>query len=67
MVLDYFGLNSAKYVIENKKNLVRAPLVKIGDARKLQMVTGWRLSFSYTDFVIRLIKDYMSIGGGVND
>lgn len=63
IVFNYFGLNPDKYVVENKKILTRAPPVKIGDARKLQLVTGWSPSLSYPDFVIQLIKDHMSVAG----
>lgn len=63
IVFNYFGLNPVEYVVENKKILTRAPPVKIGDARKLQMVTGWSPSLLYPDFVIQLIKDHMSVAG----
>ena len=63
IVFGYFGINPDKYVVENKKILTRVAPVKIGDARKLQMATGWSSSFSYPDFVIQLVKDHMSLAG----
>jgi GDPmannose 4,6-dehydratase len=66
IVFGYFGLNQDEYVVENNTILTRAPPVKIGDARKLQMATGWSSSLSYPDFVIQLIKDHMSVAGKID-
>ncbi len=66
IVFGYFGLNPEKYVVENREILTRTPSVKIGDARKLQMATGWSYSLSYPDFVIQLIKDHMSLVGKID-
>jgi GDPmannose 4,6-dehydratase len=61
-VFNYFSLNPDKYVVENQNILTRKPLVKIGDATKLQSVTGWAPSLNYHNFVIQLIKDHQAAG-----
>lgn len=62
IVFGYFGLDPAKYVVENRNILMRSPDIKIGNSNKLFKITGWKPSMSYHNFVVQLINDHLTEG-----
>lgn len=60
LVFEYLGLNPKLYVSEHPQILTRAPLVKIGDSRKLRKITGWAPTYSFSEFVRQLVEDHLS-------
>jgi len=62
IVFDFFGLDSQKYIVENKAILTRTSHVRVGDSTKLTDLTGWKPSLSFKNFVIQLIVDHQNAG-----
>ena len=60
IVFKYFKLNYSNHVIENNNILSRISVVRRGDYTKLKNQTGWKPSYVYKDFVVRLINDHIS-------
>ena len=57
IAFDELNLNWTQYVSENTTLLNRRTTVRIGNHTKLTEHTGWGKSFSFPDFVRRLVKD----------
>lgn len=56
----YFGLDWRQHVQEDTSVLVRRPLLKIGNPKKLIHQTGWKNSFTFPEMVKQLIMDSMA-------
>lgn len=65
LVFDYFNLNPIEYIIEGNKKFLRAPQEKIGNIGKLSRITGWKPTYSFENFVKKLISDHVD-GDGHN-
>lgn len=60
IVFRYFGIDPGGYVVENRTILARTPPVKIGNANRLRVKTGWKPSRGYAEFVTQLIEDHLA-------
>jgi GDPmannose 4,6-dehydratase len=60
IVCDFFGLNLADCILEDKKLLLRRTGPRIGDFSKLHDETGWKPSLSFQKMVRTLVQDYVS-------
>jgi len=61
IVFQYFNIEVDRHVIEDRSVLKRIVPVRIGDNSRLQRVTGWRPSMSFTEMVNQLIVDSLTL------
>lgn len=63
LAFSYFDLEWEKYVTVKDNLLFRQPPRKIGDSRKLQKMTKWKPTYSFPDFIYKLIEDHLHYQG----
>ena len=61
LAFQYFDLDAAEYIREDKSLLKRRTHQKIGDFTHLKTATGWQPSLDFRNMVQQLVRDYVAL------